>query len=183
MINLGLDPNLMMMRIEDIIIKTIISAEDKMFRAAEKYVPFRNNCFQLFGFDILIDSKLEPWLLEVNLSPSLACEADIDFQIKSRLVSNLFNLIGIEPIQNRKFNEALMNQKLFRYNQHDKAGKAKKQKSALSLRKKEMQVICETREEAMRANKFKLIFPSYNVCLYTSYFEEQRTYNGILVNE
>lgn len=77
--NLGLDPHLMMMRIEDVIIKTIISAEDKMFRNFEKYVPFRNNCFQLFGFDILIDSKLQPWLIEVNLSPSLGCDSDIDF--------------------------------------------------------------------------------------------------------
>jgi len=27
-------------------------------------------CFQLLGFDIMIDSKLEPFLLEVNHSPS-----------------------------------------------------------------------------------------------------------------
>jgi tubulin polyglutamylase TTLL5 len=181
--NLGLDPHLMMMRIEDVIIKTIISAEDKMFRAFEKYVPFRNNCFQLFGFDVMIDSKLQPWLIEVNLSPSLGCDSDIDFQIKSKLASNLLNLVGIEPIQNRRLNEAMMNQKLFRYAKPEKNLRKKKQKKGLNLRKKEMQVISETREEIQRANKFKLIFPSYNVCLYKGFFEEQRPYNAILMNE
>ena len=34
--------------------------------ASKMFVPHRNNCFELYGFDILIDSDLKPWLIEVT---------------------------------------------------------------------------------------------------------------------
>jgi len=54
-----------------------------------------NNCFELLGFDILLDSSMRPWLLEVNLSPSLNVDSTIDFDIKGRLIKDLFNLVGL----------------------------------------------------------------------------------------
>jgi hypothetical protein len=41
--------------IEEVIIKTIISAEYQMSKAYEMYVPYSKNCFEVLGFDILID--------------------------------------------------------------------------------------------------------------------------------
>ena len=79
-------------------IKTIISSETILNSAFQMYVPNRSNCFQLFGFDIMIDNELNPWLLEVNLSPSLACESPLDHRIKAHLVSDLFNLAGVPNI-------------------------------------------------------------------------------------
>ena len=40
----------------------------------------RNRSFEIYGFDILIDSRLNMYLLEVNLSP--ACEEREDFLSK-----------------------------------------------------------------------------------------------------
>ena len=84
-----------MQSIEDVIIKSIISVEFPVNSACKMFVPHRRNCFELYGFDILIDSDLKPWLLEVNLSPSLNCETPIDMKIKSAMLCDLLNLIGI----------------------------------------------------------------------------------------
>lgn len=67
----------------------------------EAQVPYRNNCFELLGFDILIDTDYTPWLLEVNLSPSLSTDAPIDAKIKGELIADLFTLVGITPIELR----------------------------------------------------------------------------------
>ena len=44
---------------------------------------------------------MEPWLLEVNLSPSLATEEMIDKEIKTKLMANLFTLTGVVGFENR----------------------------------------------------------------------------------
>ncbi len=36
-----------------------------------------------------------PWLLEVNLSPSLAFDSPLDFKIKGNLLKDTFNITGI----------------------------------------------------------------------------------------
>lgn len=49
----------------------------------------------MYGFDVLIDSDLKPWLLEVNLSPALGTDSPLDTYIKSNLLADTFNLIDI----------------------------------------------------------------------------------------
>jgi hypothetical protein len=44
----------------------------------------------------LIDSDLKPWLVEINLSPSLAVESPIDMQIKSNLIADTLSMVGIK---------------------------------------------------------------------------------------
>ena len=62
----------------------------------------RNNCFEIFGFDILLDSDLKPWLIEVNLSPSLATDAPLDLKIKANLITDTLNMCGLRKFDRRK---------------------------------------------------------------------------------
>lgn len=96
----GIDDKQLFSKIKDIIIKTFISVEPILNSAFQMNVPNRNNCFQLFGFDIMVDDKLNPWLLEVNLSPSLSCDSPLDQKIKANMISDLFNLAGFVNTQN-----------------------------------------------------------------------------------
>nr|XP_003707060.1 PREDICTED: probable tubulin polyglutamylase TTLL2 isoform X1 [Megachile rotundata] len=62
-------------------------------------IPKSSNCFEFFGFDVLIDKNLKPWLLEVNLSPALSNDCEIDSEVKKPLLHDLFDLLGL-PVCN-----------------------------------------------------------------------------------
>ncbi|XGW07136.1 hypothetical protein V3C99_016999 [Haemonchus contortus] len=96
-----IDSKMLMLRIEDIIIKTLLSVQTRITSACRTSTPYVGTNFELFGFDILVDAKLKPWLLEVNLSPSLSCDAPLDSLVKTRLICDLFNLACV-PLVNRK---------------------------------------------------------------------------------
>ncbi|XP_063255097.1 tubulin polyglutamylase TTLL5 isoform X4 [Prinia subflava] len=90
----GRDTAALMASVEDLIIKTLISAELSIASACKSFLSHRGSCFELYGFDVLIDDTLKPWLLEVNLSPSLACDSPLDLKIKASMLSDMFTLVG-----------------------------------------------------------------------------------------
>ena len=94
--------SLLWSRIYDVVIKTILLGESSVQAGMRKNGMHRTNCYELLGFDIIIDSDLKPWLLEVNLSSSMACDAPLDLSIKSTLVTDTFNLIGIKRFDRKK---------------------------------------------------------------------------------
>ena len=112
----GLDINLLWSRIYDLIIKSIISGENYVFNSVKKTNLHRTNCFEVFGYDVLIDSNLKPWLMEINLSPSLACDSPLDLEIKSNLINDTFNLIGIKRYDRKKENENKVKNRMKTYN-------------------------------------------------------------------
>ena len=94
---LGINVHLLWQRIYDCIIKSYISVEDALWNMMQKIQgkSSKSNCFELLGFDIMLDDKLNPWVLEVNLAPSLTADSPLDFHIKTNLAVDVFNVVGI----------------------------------------------------------------------------------------
>ena len=98
----GVDTNLLWSRIYDLIINSVLCGEAAVFSAIKKTLVHRTNCFEVFGYDVMLDEDLKPWLIEINLSPSLACDSPLDTEIKSTLITNVFNLIGVKQFDRKK---------------------------------------------------------------------------------
>ncbi|XP_011496617.1 PREDICTED: tubulin polyglutamylase TTLL5 [Ceratosolen solmsi marchali] len=112
--SIGQDTELLMQRIEDIIIKSILATASGIISGIKQFVKHPDTCFgnyivimdsnvlsigvELFGFDILIDDTLKPWLLEVNLTPSLGCDSPLDVRLKSALIADLLTLVGVPAV-------------------------------------------------------------------------------------
>ncbi|XP_010597184.1 probable tubulin polyglutamylase TTLL2 [Loxodonta africana] len=64
-------------------------------------VPCAANCFELFGFDVLIDDNLKPWLLEVNFSPDLSLHCSTDVSVKRKLIHDVIRLVHLTGPRNQ----------------------------------------------------------------------------------
>jgi len=52
-------------------------------------------CFHILGFDIILDSKCKPYLLEVNHSPSFSTDSPLDEKIKGIIIKDTLCLLGL----------------------------------------------------------------------------------------
>ena len=92
-------------KIKDIIVKIILSVTGMAIPLIKNFKLSSGNLFELYGVDILLDEFLEPWLMEVNLNPSLNCDSQLDLKVKSKLLTDIFNIIGAIPFSHDgKFN-------------------------------------------------------------------------------
>lgn len=51
------------------------------------------HCFEMYGYDILLDSNCKPWLIEINASPSLTTTNEADKILKKKLIDDVFKIV------------------------------------------------------------------------------------------
>lgn len=143
----------------------------------------------------MMDSNLKPWLLEINTNLSLSSSSPLDRMMKTSLVSDMFNLIGLKlkpkvskmgkieksKIKNNRKSKTEKNMKSVEPRSAIfgiKEEKTKRKIDAKIPRKRKEDLILKTIEEDYRKGDFEKLFPlSTNVDKYKRYFAGLSTLN------
>ena len=72
-----------------------------MYRAGQPNDRDGRICFELLGFDVIIDKNAKPWLLEVNHAPSFNTDTPLDKQVKAAMLRETFKLLDLTQ-ENKK---------------------------------------------------------------------------------
>ena len=161
--------------IKDIVVKSLLTVEDVVVTSMRKDVPFRNNCFQIFGYDMMLDSNLNVHLLEVNFDPSLKSYFPLRFNINSPMMASFFDMLRIRGYDRRKIKDDPYQ----RFVMTDEI-KNEKANDDDELTIVENMIIHESKDEISKKGGWNLAYPCADSEKYDRFFFEKRNINTIL---
>uniref|UniRef100_A0A8B9JXU4 Tubulin tyrosine ligase-like family, member 7 n=1 Tax=Astyanax mexicanus TaxID=7994 RepID=A0A8B9JXU4_ASTMX len=93
--------------VSELVVKTLIVAEPHVLHAYRMCRPGQppgsdSVCFEVLGFDIILDRKLKPWLLEINRAPSFGTDQKIDYDVKKGVLLNALKLLNVRASDKRR---------------------------------------------------------------------------------
>ncbi|OHS97836.1 Tubulin-tyrosine ligase family protein [Tritrichomonas foetus] len=91
----GIDVDEIWSKIDEAVVLCIISCYGDILKAVQQSCPkisVYSRCFQLLGFDVLLDQNLKPWVLEVNYRPSLMFYRPQERRMKVKMLSELIRI-------------------------------------------------------------------------------------------
>uniref|UniRef100_A0A8C4ZL20 Tubulin tyrosine ligase-like family, member 7 n=1 Tax=Gadus morhua TaxID=8049 RepID=A0A8C4ZL20_GADMO len=135
--------------VSELVVKTLIVAEPHVLHAYRMCRPGQppgsdSVCFEVLGFDIILDRKLKPWLLEINRAPSFGTDQKIDYDVKKGVLLNALKLLNIRASDKKR---NLAQQKAEAQRRLYGHGSVKKLSAATSDREKQRQTLERRREE------------------------------------
>ena len=113
----------------------------------------------------MIDSNLKPWLMEVNVCPSLNIHSRLDEVCKTTLVCDTMNLLGYQPFDWEYFDVIKRDQKLKRKYHRRAYGcqdlvDLNSDNCIEKLSVEDFQILFEFEEEYYRRGNFERLFPN-----------------------
>lgn len=90
----GVNIDLLWSKIDKAIVLTILSSYQYLIRGQELQCKptIYSKCFQILGFDVLIDPNLNPYILEVNYRPSLDTDTSEECSMKMQMLSEAMRI-------------------------------------------------------------------------------------------
>ncbi|XP_052098038.1 tubulin polyglutamylase ttll6-like isoform X3 [Mytilus californianus] len=170
----GYDIDKMWTEIDDVVIKTLISAHSILKHNYRTCFPNHvkgSACFEILGFDILLDRKLRPQVLEVNHSPSFNTDSELDREIKGALVMDSLNLVNFGACDRRK---CIEEEKKRIKDRLMGRGTKKESKEELEMAQTQYQEYLERYENNHMGN-FRRIFPNSGSEKYEKFFHSSGT--------
>ncbi|XP_047291761.1 tubulin polyglutamylase TTLL6 isoform X4 [Homo sapiens] len=159
--------------IEDVIIKTLISAHPIIRHNYHTCFPnhtLNSACFEILGFDILLDHKLKPWLLEVNHSPSFSTDSRLDKEVKDGLLYDTLVLINLESCDKKKVLEEERQRGQFLQQCCSREMRIEEAKGFRAVQLKKTETY-----EKENCGGFRLIYPSLNSEKYEKFFQDNNS--------
>lgn len=103
--SLKYDANAIWYKIDDVIIKTVISAYPVLKHSYSACFPNHDvipACCELLGIDIMLDKKMNPLILEVNHSPSFHTDTPLDAEVKEGLLYDMFAMMNLDKCDKKR---------------------------------------------------------------------------------
>ena len=88
-------------QVRDLVVKAVIAVDAKVNTLVKMHVP-GDNCFELYGADVMLNSQLRAWLIEFNTGPALNTPTPLDKAVKSRVVTDMFHIVGFTAVDKKK---------------------------------------------------------------------------------
>jgi len=163
----GIDSKKVWHDISDMLVKSVMSIQPSVKRMYERCTMGSkkgslSTCFEVLGFDVLLDENLKPWLLEVNHSPSLNLETPLDRVVKLGLIKECFQLLNIDPNDRVNYMRRQSMEARARIKGEQMDEEQLSSIPDLSFRRKTVEEQLEDTRERERKymNKYKLIYPA-----------------------
>uniref|UniRef100_A0A667X2A0 Tubulin tyrosine ligase-like family, member 6 n=1 Tax=Myripristis murdjan TaxID=586833 RepID=A0A667X2A0_9TELE len=156
--------------IEDVIIKTLIAAHPILKHNYQTCFPNHTTgsaCFEILGFDVLLDHRLKPWVLEVNHSPSFTTDSWLDREVKDSLLYDTLVLINLGACDRRKITKEERRRVKDRLQQNrSREARSEELRQCQAAIMEQME-----RYEAKHLGGFKRIYPREGGERYDKYFK------------